>query len=121
MIVGTGVDIVDVSRFRGLMERRPEFLSRVLTEREISRDGLLRSDESLAARFAAKEALAKALGGPAGLAWHDCEVLVDEAGRPRFELQATVLTAAHDVGAFAWHLSLSHDGGMAIAHVVLEG
>ena len=75
---------------------------------------------SLAARFAAKEALAKALGAPAGLTWHDCEVMTDEEGRPSLQLQGSVLAAALSKGATRWHVSLSHDGGVAIASVILE-
>ncbi len=75
---------------------------------------------SLAARFAAKEALAKALGAPQGLHWHDAEVVSDGTGRPSFRLAGTVSAAAALVGAARWHLSLSHDGGMAVAMVVGE-
>ncbi len=116
MIVGIGVDIVDVSRFEASIRRTPALLDRLLTpaEREVRRP------ERLAARFAAKEALAKALGVPRGMQWHDCEVRVDEAGAPAFALIGTVAAAAAERGATHWHLSLTHDGGMAIAYVVLE-
>ena len=77
---------------------------------------------SLAARFAAKEALAKALGAPVGLAWHDAEVVSEESGRPRFELRGTVRGAGRGAGVRRHvHLSLSHDAGIASAVVVLEG
>jgi len=77
--------------------------------------------ESLAARFAAKEALAKALGAPRGLSWQDAEVVTDDDGRPRFELRGAVSEAATTLGVARVHLSLSHDGGTALAFVVLEG
>ena len=80
-----------------------------------------RSPESLAARFAAKEAVAKALGAPAGLRWHDCEVVTDPDGRPWLTVSGTVAAAAAERGIARWHLSLSHDGGIASAMVVAEG
>ena len=75
---------------------------------------------SLAARFAAKEALAKALGAPGDLAWHDAEVVSEESGRPVFLMRGTVAARAEEVGAVHVHLSLSHDAGIASAVVVLE-
>ena len=122
MIVGFGIYVVDIARFADLQQRQPRFLDRVLTQREQGRsDGSDHTAASLAARFAAKEALAKALGGPAGLSWHDCEVLTTDAGAPELHLQGNVADAAANLGATRWHVSLSHDGGMAIAMVVLEG
>jgi holo-[acyl-carrier protein] synthase len=115
-VVGIGVDVVDVERFARAAERTPRLLGRLLTDAEQA----VRRPERLAARFAAKEALAKALGAPPGLGWHDAEV-VSDAGRPRFELRGTVAAAAAALGATSWHLSLSHDGGIATAFVVLEG
>ena len=91
MIVGIGVDVVEVQRFRAIADRTAGFTERVLTHTEIHhRDGSRRSDSSLAARFAAKEAVAKALGAPAGLEWHHCVVSVDTAGRPSLDLSDTV-------------------------------
>jgi holo-[acyl-carrier protein] synthase len=75
---------------------------------------------SLAARFAAKEALAKALGAPSNLAWHDAEVVSESSGRPLFTLRDTVAARAAELGAASVHLSLSHDAGIASAVVVLE-
>ena len=76
--------------------------------------------ESLAARFAAKEAVAKALGSPGGMAWHDCEVVVEGHGQPNLEIRGTVAARAELLGVRAWHLSLSHDGGIASAVVIAE-
>ena len=121
MIIGIGVDVVDVARFEALSARQPAFVDRVLTAKEqCHRDGSRRPPMSLAARFAAKEAVAKALGGVAGLRWHDCEVITDESGRPRLEIKGTVAAAAAAAGVTRWHISLTHDGGNSIAYVVAE-
>ena len=76
---------------------------------------------SLAARFAAKEALAKALGAPRGLLWTDAEVVVGTGGRPHLEVSGTVAAAAARLGVTHWHISLSHDAGIASAVVIAEG
>ena len=76
---------------------------------------------SLAARFAAKEALAKALGAPRGLLWTDAEVVTDNDGRPSLLVYGTVAAAAGRLGVTGWHLSLSHDAGIASAVVIAEG
>lgn len=121
MIVGIGVDIVDIDRFHAIASRTPGFAERVLTHAERHhRDGTPRARASLAARWAAKEAVAKALGAPAGMEWHDCEVSVDDAGRPHLALRGTVLSAAEALGITHWHISLTHDGGVAAAYVVAE-
>lgn len=116
MIVGIGVDVVEISRFAASLERTPALRARLFTDDEATLPV-----ESLAARFAAKEAIAKALGAPAGLGWHDCEVVREESGRPRFALRGTVQAAADALGVRAAHLSLAHDAGVATAYVVLEG
>jgi holo-[acyl-carrier protein] synthase len=115
VIVGTGIDVVDVDRFAATLARTPGLRDRLFTVDE--RDRPL---NSLAARFAAKEALAKALGAPAGLHWHDCWVVNDEAGRPHFELTGTVAACAAELGVTTIHLSLSHDAGIASAMVVAQ-
>ena len=88
---------------------------------QLTPSGNPRTGESLAARFAAKEALAKALGAPGDLHWHDAEVTVGEHGRPHLEVRGTVAGRAAQLGVTSWHLSLSHDGGIASAVVVAEG
>jgi holo-[acyl-carrier protein] synthase len=75
---------------------------------------------SLAARFAAKEALAKAMGAPAGLHWVDCEVTTDATGRPSLVWSGSVAARATELGVLQAHVSLSHDAGIASAVVVLE-
>ncbi len=116
MIVGVGIDVVDVRRFAETLERTPALANRVFTAAERER-----SIASLAARFAAKEALAKALGAPAGLDWHDAEVISADDGRPWLEVRGTVAKRCGDLGVGTIHLSLSHDAGIASAMVVLEG
>ena len=115
MIVGLGIDVVDIERFGVTLERTPGLRARLFTEAERGR-----SPASLAARFAAKEALAKALGAPAGLQWQDAEVVTDGDGRPWLEVHGTVAEQAERLGVTSMHLSLSHDAGIASAVVVLE-
>ena len=116
MIVGVGIDVVDIERFAQSLERTPGLKTRLFTEREQE----LTSPASLAARFAAKEALAKALGAPGKLRWTDAEVLTEDSGRPRLQVTGTVAAAASVQGIASWHVSLSHDGGIATALVVAE-
>ena len=101
---------------RTSLDRTPGLRERLFTPAEA-----VRPPASLAARFAAKEAIAKALGAPGGMAWHDAEVVSEESGRPLLELRGTVLARADDLGVTSVHLSLSHDAGIASAVVVLEG
>jgi holo-[acyl-carrier protein] synthase len=115
VIVGIGVDVCNVARFAESLRRTPELALRLFTDAE--RD---RGDASLAARFAAKEALAKALGGPGGLGWHDAEVVSAESGRPSLVLRGSVAAVAGSLGVSSVHLSLTHDAGIASAFVVLE-
>lgn len=115
MIVGVGTDLVEVARMAQTLTRTPSVRQRLFTPAEHERPV-----ESLAATFAAKEALAKALGAPGGLSWHDAEVRRDAEGRPVFVLSGTVAARLNEVGATTAHLSLSHDGGLALAFVVLE-
>ncbi len=114
-VIAVGIDVVDIARFGESLERSPGLVARLFTESESSRPLA-----SLAARFAAKEALAKALGAPVGLAWHDAEVVSEESGRPTMEMRGSVRRAADDLGVASVHLSLSHDAGIASAMVVLE-
>ena len=115
MIVGVGIDVVDVARFEQTLLRTPGLRSRLFTDAEA--DLPL---GSLAGRFAAKEALAKALGAPSGLAWRDAEITNDGDGRPHLSISGTVAERATDLAATKTHLSISHDAGIASAVVVLE-
>jgi holo-[acyl-carrier protein] synthase len=114
-VIGVGIDVVDLERFAESLARTAGLRERLFTAGE----GAL-GMASLAARFAAKEALAKALGAPGDLAWHDAEVVSEDSGRPVFTLRGTVLARAQELGAAHVHLSLSHDAGIASAVVVLE-
>ncbi|GII88556.1 holo-[acyl-carrier-protein] synthase [Sphaerisporangium siamense] len=116
MIVGIGVDIVEIARLDAALERTPKLRERLFTEVEM---GL--PIASLAARFAAKEAAAKALGAPPGLAHKDAEITTAALGRPILRLRGRVDELARELGVRWWHVSLSHDGGFAIAYVVAEG
>ena len=116
MIVGIGIDIVDVERLAAALDRTPGLAERLFADGE---RGLPAA--SLAARFAAKEAVAKALGAPAGLRWTDAEVVREHSGRPSLRTRGTVAAAASRLGIARWHLSLSHDGGAAVAMVMAEG
>lgn len=122
MIVGVGIDVAEIERFAAALERTPGLAERLFTagERELA-SGEDRGVASLAARFAAKEAVAKALGAPAGLSWLDAEVITEESGRPRLTVTGTVAARAAELGVTHWHLSLSHDAGVASAVVVAEG
>ncbi len=114
-VIGVGIDVVDLERFAESLARTPGLTERLFTPSEAT-SGMA----SLAARFAAKEALAKALGAPGNLAWHDAEVVSEDSGRPLFSLRGTVSARAQQLGATHVHLSLSHDAGIASAVVVLE-
>jgi holo-[acyl-carrier protein] synthase len=114
-VIGVGIDVVDIERFGESLERTPALKERLFTPAES-----LLPLTSLAARFAAKEAIAKALGAPHGMAWHDAEVVSEDSGRPLVAIQGTVKARADELGVANVHLSLSHDAGIASAVVVLE-
>ena len=116
MIIGVGIDVVDIERFGASLARTSGLAARLFTPTEADRPLA-----SLAARFAAKEALAKALGAPVGLHWHDAEVVSESTGRPVFSLRRSVAAQAAELGVTSVHVSLSHDAGIASAVVVLEG
>jgi holo-[acyl-carrier protein] synthase len=116
VIVGVGIDVCDIDRFAASLDRTPGLRERLFTPTERPRPMA-----SLAARFAAKEALAKALGAPVGLAWQDAEVVSLASGRPLLSIRGTVAARAEALGVSSVHLSLSHDAGIASAVVVLEG
>jgi holo-[acyl-carrier protein] synthase len=115
VIVGLGVDVVDLKRFARTLERTPSVARRLFTDAERGS-----SIPSLAARFAAKEAVAKALGAPPGLRWHDAEVVVLSSGQPSLRVIGTVAAVAQARGIKKWHVSLSHDGSTATAVVIAE-
>jgi len=115
VIIGVGIDVVDVARFTEAMSRTPGLAPRLFTDAEQQLPVA-----SLAARFAAKEALAKALGAPVGLRWRDAEVHRGADGRPHLAMTGTVGARADALGVRTVHLSLSHDAGIASAVVIAE-
>lgn len=116
MIIGIGVDVVDIARFSATLDRTPRLREKLFTSAERSL-----APSSLAARFAAKEAIAKALGSPGTLHWHDVTISRIPGARPVVEVSGSVAECAAGLGVAKWHLSLSHDGGLATAMVVAEG
>lgn len=121
MIVGIGVDVVDIARLRRMMARVPSLSERIFDPRElIDDDGAERRIESLAARFAAKEAVAKALGAPPGLSFRGAYVTMGHHGAPSLEVVGSVKERADALGVSRFHISLSHDAGLAIAYVIAE-
>jgi holo-[acyl-carrier protein] synthase len=120
-IVGVGIDVVPVERFAETLRRTPALADRLFTAAEqVTASGSPRTPESLAARFAAKEALAKSLGAGGGMAWTDAEVVLDAVGRPSLVVTGTVRARADSLGVDRFHVSLSHDGGIASATVIAE-
>jgi holo-[acyl-carrier protein] synthase len=124
VIVGLGMDVVDVARIQRILagpaERVERFLARCFTAAERAycdpaRDRATR----YAARFAAKEAASKALGAPAGISWHDVEVVRGD-GPPALVLRGVAAAAAARAGAARVHVTLTHDAGVAAATVILE-
>ncbi|HUM01405.1 MAG TPA: holo-ACP synthase [Thermoanaerobaculia bacterium] len=124
MILGIGTDLLDVARMaRDVSEKGPGFLEELFTPAEIAYcEGKRYPARHFAARFAAKEALFKALSGgtPTGL-WREVEVERTEGTAPRLVLHGQVLESADRLGVKKILVSLSHTDGLATASVVLEG
>ena len=116
MIIGVGVDLVDINRFENSLEKTPGLKEKIF--HEVERDVPVRT---LAGRFAAKEALVKAFGGSLGMHWHDVRVSKDELGKPEISLFDSTAEYAKSRGIENLHLSISHDGNSAIAFLVAEG
>ncbi|HVP63135.1 MAG TPA: holo-ACP synthase [Myxococcaceae bacterium] len=121
-VVGLGMDVCSVERIAQVLDgpNGDRFRARVFTEAEIATcDGRTEAATAYAARFAAKEALVKALGAPPGVRWKDMEVVKGATGAPAFELSGV---AAREVSARGARvlLALTHDAGVAAATVVLE-
>ena len=125
MLIGTGVDLIEVERIAHSIERFGErFLRRVYTDHEIAYcRGRRVSAESFAARFAAKEAGAKALGTgiSRGVTWNEFQVARNPGGRPVLELRGRAALLAKELGVRAISLSLTHTGSLAMATVLMEG
>ncbi|MBN2193794.1 MAG: holo-ACP synthase [Polyangiaceae bacterium] len=124
MILGIGIDVASIARMDRALERYGErFWARILTPDE--RADLVRRTAdrgaALAGRFAAKEAASKALGAPRDVWWHDLEVRRSELGAPTLHLAGAAAAHGARLGVVRCHLSITHDAGVAVAVVVLEG
>lgn len=115
MIYGIGTDLCSIERMRQSLERTPNLAQRIFHPNELDLPV-----NSLAARFAAKEALAKAIGNPKVLSWAEIEVSKDELGKPSFVLHGKTLESLTNLGIARIHLSLSHELELASAMVVVE-
>lgn len=124
MIVGTGIDVCEVSRVAQAIERFGErFLKRIYTAAEIDYcQSKKNAVERFAARFAAKEAATKAIGTGLhfGVTWQDVEVRRAPGGRPTIHFYRAASQRFSRLGATAAHLSLTHSGDLAIAQVIIE-
>jgi holo-[acyl-carrier protein] synthase len=120
VVIGIGVDVVDVDRFARALMRTPALKTRLFGSLDLADIGSGRAEVlSLAARFAAKEATVKALGGNIpGFSWHDVQVCRQAGQPPTLSVTGGANTRALDRGITAWHLSMSHDGPVAIAFVI---
>ena len=121
MILRTGVDLIEISRIEEVIVRHGKrYLDRVYTSAELKQCG--KSNESLAGRFAAKEAVAKALGtGIGDVSWKDIEILGDEQHAPILTLYGAADQKAKELGLQNWSVSISHSASHAMAVVVAAG
>ncbi len=121
-IVGIGIDLVDIERFRTALQRTPSMKQRLFTEIELSYvEGQVDPVPSLAARFAAREAVMKSLGlGLGAFGFHDVWVERADSGAPSLVVTARALELARSAGVSRWHLSLTHSASTAGAYVVAE-
>lgn len=115
MIFGIGTDLCSVIRLTESLERTESLAARLFHPNELEL-----SSQSLAARFAAKEALAKALGDPKLLSWSEIEIVKDELGNPSLKLHGQTAANVAKLGDLKLHLSLTHDAQLAQAFVVVE-
>ena len=120
MIIGVGVDAIEIDRFRRSLERTPSMKARLFTREEL--EYVETHDDptpSLAARFAAREAVMKAMGvGLGAFEFHDVWVQRAESGRPSLAVTGRAEQIAHDLGVTDWHLSITHTDSTAIAYVI---
>jgi holo-[acyl-carrier protein] synthase len=118
MLLRTGIDLIEVSRLENLSEQiRPRFLRRVFTDQELQETES--SPTSLAGRFAAKEAVAKALGTGIGeVSWQDIEIHRGSSGEPCLELHGRASELAKELCLTSWSISISHTQTHAVAMAV---
>ena len=122
MIFGIGTDMVEISRIQKAIEKNPRFLQKVYTEKEIAYCQRKRNPwQSFAARFAAKEAVSKAMGTGLGkIGLRDIEVVNQSSGRPQIVLYGEAKAFAIEHGFGCIHISLSHSEAYAIATAIIE-
>lgn len=122
MIVGIGVDVTSIERIQGMLERHGEkFLKRIFTEKERAYCEAFKDPlPHFAARFAAKEAAYKALGGIGPIRWTQMEISNDDRGKPSLLFHDEVKKIADEAGVIRTHVTLAHDAGVAVANVALE-
>lgn len=121
MILGVGVDTVSLSRFAAKLEQTPRLKERLFLQSETLNDGAQASLNTLAGRFAAKEAVIKALSGASGIEWHGIEITAESSGKPLVRLHGETAKLAERQDVRKLHVSISHDGDSAVAFVVAEG
>jgi len=129
-IVGIGIDVVNVERFQRALHRAPRLADRLFgpaegaaAARDVAEQSLVGTTvavRSLAARFAAKEAVVKALAVNYGICWHDVELKTSENGAPKIRVAGALADRAAQLGVNRWHVSLAHDGDIATAMVIAE-
>ena len=121
MKLATGVDLIEIARIEEVIARHGKhYLERIYTPAELEQCG--RRAESLAGRFAAKEAVAKALGSGIGdVTWKEIEVLGDENNAPVLTLHGEALNKANELGLAMWSVSISHSQSHSVALVVAIG
>jgi holo-[acyl-carrier protein] synthase len=121
MLLRTGVDLIEVSRIEEVVARHGKhYLERIYTPAELEQCG--KRAESLAGRFAAKEAVAKALGcGIGDVSWKEIEVLGDEQNAPVLTLYGVAEKMAKEIGLTTWSVSISHSQSHSVAFVVMIG
>jgi holo-[acyl-carrier protein] synthase len=117
MIIGVGVDTVQLSRFEAKLTETPRLKDRLFLDIETVDANM----NTLAGRFAAKEAVIKALSGNPGIEWHGIEVGKESSGKPVIWLHGATAKIALQAGIRKLHVSISHDGDSAVAFVVAEG
>lgn len=115
MVKGVGVDLVDIARFEEHVSKTPKLLERIFVTTEL--DAPIKT---IAGRFAAKEAFIKALGGSEGVTWHEVEITKNSTGKPEIKTSGKTAETVASAGITNFHLSISHDAGMAVAMVVAE-
>jgi holo-[acyl-carrier protein] synthase len=121
-ILGVGVDVVEVERVQRILDRRSSFRDRVFTPEEVAYcEGKAVPARYYAARWAAREACVKALGGVRGFRWHEIRVIRSPSGAPRIGLEGSAKARADRLGATDLLVSFSHEGSVATAFCIAVG